>query len=46
MHNYIFEKDNIAIYGSQFCTIYIIRISGILEGHQRYQKYGVPFPKK
>jgi len=42
MHIYIFEKDNIAIYGSYFCTIHIIRISGILVGHQRYQKYGAP----
>ena len=37
MHNYISEKDNIAI-----CIIYIIRVKEYYWNIKTYQKYGVP----
>lgn len=46
MHNYIFENDNVVIYGSYHLYHIYYRFLEILEGHQRYQKYEVPYPKK
>jgi len=44
MHNYIFENDNVVIYGSYHLYHIYYRFLEILEGHQRYQKYEVPYP--
>ena len=45
MHNYIFENDNVVIYGSYHLYHIYYRFLEIFVGHQRYQKYEVPHPK-